>query len=130
MRVGLLEDDVSIQEMLCLVLQDEGHQVIVFSNSEACLEALGVTEPKAVPLPVDVMIVDWRLSGAMTGTDVIHQIRRQPNLDTLPIILTTAATYNNTEELQRLKIVFLEKPFAVDDIIALIQQLTQPHSTP
>lgn len=131
MRVGLLEDDVSILEVLSLILQDEGYQVIAFPTAEACLKALNAASQHNEARPVDVLIADWRLNGTISGTEVIRQIRQQPYLSTLPIILTTAATFNDFDELQRLDVALLEKPFAVDDVIALVKQLTQqnpPHT--
>ncbi len=129
MHVGLLEDDVSIQEMLLLVLQDEGYVVTNYPDAEGCIEALKETGKDGTPAPVDLMIVDWRLNGLMTGTEVIQQIRNNPYLDRLPIILTTAATFNDITALQNLHISLLEKPFAVDDMIALIKHLTQSQSS-
>ncbi|MBV9712478.1 MAG: response regulator [Ktedonobacteraceae bacterium] len=129
MHVGLLEDDVSIQEMLLLVLQDEGYLVTNYPDAETCVEVLKKAGEDGTPLAVDLMIIDWRLSGLMTGTEVIQQIRNNPYLDTLPIILTTAATFNDTAVLQNLHVSLLEKPFAVDDMIALIKRLTQSQSS-
>lgn len=120
MRVGLLEDDVAIQEMLLLVLQDEGHSVLSFSTAEECLEALNMADQ----LPVDLMIVDWRLGGSTFGTEVIRQIRNDPRFQALPIILTTAASLQDNEELQDFQVALLEKPFSVDEMIALINDLT------
>src|SRR5579859_3801021 len=125
-RVGLLEDDIAIQEMILLVLQDEGYTVVNYPDAEACLLSLGVTGTVVDPLPIDLLIADWRLSGSVTGVEVIRQMRAQPHLThlaTLPVILTTAATFNDTEELQQLHVSLLEKPFSVDDIIHLIQNL-------
>lgn len=129
MRVGLLEDDIAIQEMLLLVLQDEGYAVTNYSDAQDCLKALGVTVQEPAPIPVDLMIIDWRLNGTISGIEVIQQVRNNPRLDSLPIILTTAATFNNPEELQDLQVVLLEKPFSVDEIIALIKDLTHPRSS-
>lgn len=120
MRVGLLEDDVAIQEMLLLVLQDEGHNVLSFSTAEDCLEAFNAPEQ----LPVDLMIVDWRLGGSTFGTEVIRQIRNDPRFQSLPIILTTAASLQDNEELQNFQVALLEKPFSVDEMISLIKELT------
>ncbi|HZO70634.1 MAG TPA: response regulator [Ktedonobacteraceae bacterium] len=120
MRVGLLEDDVAIQEMLLLVLQDEGHSVLGFSTAEECLEALNASEQ---PL-VDLMIVDWRLGGFTFGTEVIRQIRNDPRFQSLPIILTTAASLQDNDELQSFQVALLEKPFSVDEMISLINELT------
>lgn len=125
MRVGLLEDDIATQEMFLLVLQEEGYTAVNYSSAEECLAALGVTTPGAIQSPVDVMLTDWRLGGPFSGIEVIRQIRRTPHLQTLPIILTTAATVNATEmvELQQLHVALLEKPFSVDEISQLIKQL-------
>lgn len=128
MHVGLLEDDISIQEMLLLVLQDEGYTVTNYPDAEGCIEALKRAGEDGVPVPVDLMIVDWRLNGFMTGTEVIQQIRNNPHLTTLPIILTTAATFSDTTALQHLQVSLLQKPFAVDDMITLINNLTQSRS--
>jgi two-component system chemotaxis response regulator CheY len=130
MRVGLLEDDEAIQEMLLLLLQDEGYIVTNYQNAEDCLETLTkAAQDASVPLPINLMIVDWRLSGTTSGTEVIQQLRSHPRLDSLPIILTTAATFSDTAVLQNFHISLLEKPFSVDDMTALVKQLIQPHST-
>ncbi|HET8913152.1 MAG TPA: response regulator [Ktedonobacteraceae bacterium] len=124
MHIGLLEDDIAIQEMLRLVLQDEGYSVIIFPTAEDCLNALVVNAQTKPSTPLDLLIVDWRLPGSVSGTEVIHQLRDQANLSSLPIILTTAATFSDTEELQTLDITLLEKPFAIDDIVDRIKVLT------
>ncbi len=123
MHVGLLEDDVAIQEMLLLVLEDEGYHVTNYSNATECLHALTSLTDRALS-PIDLLIIDWRLGGIISGAEVIEQIRLIPVLDTLPIILTTAATFNDIEELQRLHVALLEKPFSVDDMSSLIKNLT------
>lgn len=125
MHVGLLEDDIATQEMFLLILQDEGYVAVNYSSAEECLAALGVTEPITTPLPVDMMIIDWRLDDAMTGIEVIQRLRSVPHLSTLPLILSTAATLSHTQiqELSRLNVALLEKPFSVDEITHLIQHL-------
>lgn len=128
MLIGLLEDDIAIQEMLMLVLKDEGYAVTIYPTAEACLEALVATEQ--VPLPIDLLIVDWRLQGSASGTEVIRQIRETLWLTSLPIILTTAATFVDTTSFQDLHISFLEKPFEVDQMVTMIRNLLQPHSQP
>jgi len=129
MQVGLLEDDIAIQEMFLLVLQDEGHTVLNFSDAESCLRILGVSTQEFGQVAVDLMIVDWRLGGTLLGTEVIRQIRRDPRMNNLPIILTTAAIFHDTETLNSLHISLLEKPFSVDEVTSLIKELTsQPSS--
>ena len=123
MQVGLLEDDIAIQELLCLLLQDEGFAITVFVDAEECLRILGVTGVPEVLL--HLLIVDFRLHRSISGLEVIRQVRATPYLHGLPIILTTAATYVDTDELQRLHVTLVEKPFDVDQIVEIIKNLTQ-----
>ena len=129
MNIGLLEDDAAIQEMLRLVLQDEGHTVTVYSNADECLQALLASPQALISPPIGLLIVDWRLSGSISGVAVIRQLRDVAVYSTLPIILTTAATFHNTEELHNLHVTLLEKPFAIDDVLNLINQLAPTDPT-
>ena len=123
MRVGLLEDEVAIQEMLLLMLQDEGYTVINFPDAEACLTIVGDAVQQGTPLPVDLMIIDWRLSGSISGVEVIRHIQNVLHVDSLPIILTTAAAVSDTEELQDVHVTLIEKPFAIDELVTLIKTM-------
>ncbi len=124
MRVGLLEDEVAIQEMLLLMLQDEGYTVINFPDAEECLAILSDAVQQGTSLPVDLMIIDWRLTGFISGVEVIRHIQKVLHLDSLPIILTTAAAVGgDTEELQDVHVALIEKPFAIDELITLIKTL-------
>ncbi len=126
MRIGLLEDDVATQEMVLLVLQEEGHAATIYADAEECLKALGVGDQHPFPAPIDLLIVDWRLGGTISGIEVIQQIRQDKRLQDLPIILTTAAPFNDVELLTTLHVALLEKPFSVDDMTMLVQRVAQP----
>jgi two-component system, chemotaxis family, chemotaxis protein CheY len=126
MQVGLLEDEVAIQEMLLLMLQDEGYTVVNFPDAQTCLTVLTSAVQQGTPLPVDLMIVDWRLNGSISGVEVIRHIQKVLHLNSLPIILTTAAAFNGPKELQELQdidVTLLEKPFSIDELITLIKSL-------
>lgn len=126
MRIGLLEDDVATQEMVLLVLQEEGHTATIYADAEECLKALGVGSQRSLPVPIDLLIVDWRLGGNVSGIEVIQQVRQDKRLHNLPVILTTAAPFSNVELLQALHVALLEKPFSVDDMTMLVQRVAQP----
>ena len=123
MQIGLLEDDTAIQEMLRLVLEDVGHSVIIYPTADECLDALFTGSQKQNASPIDLLIVDWRLSGSIPGTEVIRTLRATETFSSLPIILTTAATFPSDDELSDMHVALLEKPFAVDDIVNLIKSL-------
>ncbi len=122
MQIGLIEDDVAIREMLRLVLQDAGFTITLYAAAQECLQALGATREQAL-LPIDALIVDWRLPGSMSGIEVISHIRDNLHLNSLPIILTTAAAFNDIEELKRLHVTLLQKPFDIDEVVEALKRL-------
>jgi two-component system, chemotaxis family, chemotaxis protein CheY len=128
MKIGLLEDDVAIQEMLRLLLEDEHYSVAIYPSADACLNALLAEEQKQLPVPIDLLIVDLRLPKAVSGIEVIRQIRSDPRLSSFPIILTTAASFIDMEDLSDLHVNFLEKPFDIDNLIKMIEELTATSS--
>jgi len=125
MHIGLLEDDIAIQEMLKLVLQDEDYAVTIYPTAEECLDALLAAKQDQVYLPFDLLIVDWRLPGLVSGIQVIQKIRDTTKFRSLPIILTTAASFSDTPALDGLQVTFLEKPFAIDEMVDMIRILTR-----
>lgn len=124
MFIGLLEDDLAIQEMLQLVLEGVGHEVAVYATAEVCLSALHITEQSPGFVIPDLFITDQRLPKAMSGTDIIELIRANPYLKTLPIILMTASAFPDKQELARLRVTLLVKPFDIDDVVRLVDKLT------
>src|SRR5258706_15742398 len=128
MQIGLLEDDVAIQEMRLLRIDDELYTAVIYPTADACLNALLSEEQKQLPVPIDLLIVDLRLPKAVSGIEVIRQIRSDPCLSSLPIILTTAASFSDIEDLSDLHVNFLEKPFDVDKLIKMIEELTATSS--
>jgi CheY-like chemotaxis protein len=98
--IGLLEDDLAIQELLRLVLEGEGHTVSIYSNAEACLADLQVENPRPGPFSPDLLIVDLRLSTSLPGTAVVERMRTNPRLTNLPVILMTASTFIDRQELK------------------------------
>lgn len=128
MHISLLEDDIAIQEMLQLVLQDEGFTISIYPTAEECLKALDVSEQEQRTLGIDLLIVDWRLPGLLSGIQVIQRVRAMAEFRSLPIILTTAATFHDTQELEGLQVILLEKPFAIDDMVTKIKTLTRLHT--
>jgi two-component system alkaline phosphatase synthesis response regulator PhoP len=84
MRILVVDDDVAIVEVLSVGLSRAGYEVVpAYSGSEAlscacCMSLAGA-------------IVDMRLPDpALDGVEVVRQLRQQPHLATVPIVLLTA----------------------------------------
>lgn len=126
MLIGLLEDDPAIQEMLRLLLQGEGYEVVAYESAEICLACLGIGEKQVDAPRPDLLIVDFYLTKSISGLDIIQRIRATQKLASLPVILITASAFLNKEDLLRLHATLLPKPFDIDEIIRLIGTLTRP----
>jgi CheY-like chemotaxis protein len=123
--IGLLEDDLAIQEMLRLLLQSEGYEAATYVSAEECLAALRIEDTQPGPVDFDLLMIDLHLAKSISGLAVIEQIRANPRLASLPIILMTASAFIDKQDLQPLHVSLLPKPFDIDEIIRLVDELTQ-----
>ena len=121
--IGLLEDDLAIQEMLRLLLQSEGHEVAIYASADECLADLRVDESQASCAAPDLVIIDLHLAKSISGMEVIERIRANPRLSGLPLVLMTAAAHVDKQELERLHATLLTKPFDVDEVLRLVDDL-------
>lgn len=80
--VLLIEDNKDILDATRLTLEIEGFKVITAENGFRALERLTKHRP-------DVILTDLMMP-EMTGLEFIHEVRRIPNYDTIPIIAISA----------------------------------------
>lgn len=86
MHIGLLEDDPTLADEVCTLLQRVGHRVTVFADGLRLLQAV-------VRESFDLLVLDWHVPGA-TGLEVLQHLRglgRQP----VPVVFLTS---NHAEE--------------------------------
>ena len=124
MLIGLLEDDLAIQEMLRLVFESEGYEVAIYASAEECLADLSVDDLQLGVFSPDLLVVDLRLATSVLGTDVIELMRVNPRLAPIPVILMTASPFFDRQELDRLHVTLLTKPFDIDEVMRLVKELT------
>jgi len=120
MRIGLLEDDPVICEMLQEMLQTGGHIISAYQNGSEILTAFPSQELTALPPPFDLLLVDLILSGDISGEQVIHQVRMM--FPYLPIVIISAVAASHLEAVTRRYpgIKSLQKPFRLRDLFATI----------
>lgn len=111
-RILIVDDEISIQESLAGVLEDEGFSSIGVSSAEEGLELLETTN-------IDLVLLDIWLGDNMDGMTALEKIRE---LYDMPVIMISGhgnietavqATRNGAFD-------FIEKPLSYDKIILAI----------
>jgi DNA-binding NtrC family response regulator len=111
--VMVLDDEPIVGERLRPVLEKEGFQVEVFTDSRQAIRRL---EEK----PFQVLVTDLKMSGP-TGIDVLRFLKDQRR-DTEAIVITGYATIESAREAEYLNAQFVAKPFKLEHIVKLVEK--------
>jgi DNA-binding response OmpR family regulator len=74
----------------------------------------------------DLLVVDARLNDSVTGWDIIEAVRADPETRDMPIIVSSGAVDQveaHRDELEAFGVPALIKPFDLDDLEALVNQM-------
>jgi len=111
-QILVVEDDNSINELLCTILSKEGYQVTsAFSGTEAKL--------RLEQGEYDLLLLDLMLPG-ITGEELLGMLRKDK---TIPVIVISAKTAME----DRIGVLkggaddFISKPFDVEEVLARVQ---------
>lgn len=91
MQALVVDDSRAIRHVLSSMLQQFGFQVAQAAHGAEGLQLL------ASGLRPDVILVDWNMP-VMNGLEFIQQVRSQPGLQDLPLMMVTTET--ETERVQ------------------------------
>ncbi len=80
-KILLVEDDAILVEMYQAKFELEGHEVHVATNGEECLRLLEQYHPELILLDI--------LMPKLNGFHVLKEIKKQPDLRQIPVILLT-----------------------------------------
>ncbi|MDR7268671.1 signal transduction histidine kinase/DNA-binding response OmpR family regulator [Pelomonas saccharophila] len=120
---ALVVDDSDInREVASRILQSEGASVELAENGQVALEWL-----TAHVGAVDIVLMDVQMP-VMDGYQATRLLRGTPGLADLPVVALTAGAFKiqQDEARQAGMNAFVAKPFAVDELIAVIQRLVGP----
>ncbi len=117
MRVLLVEDEPNIVEAMGFILSRDGWSVATHANGETALEEIRRVAP-------DVLVLDVMLPGR-SGYDILRDLRAEPALAALPVLMLTARGQEKDRALaEELGVTgFMTKPFANDDLRAAVNRI-------
>jgi two-component system, chemotaxis family, CheB/CheR fusion protein len=104
-EILVVEDDPAVREMLEMLFDGEGHRTTAVADADAAL-ALAV---RGALLP-DVIVADYNLPGALTGTEIVGRLREALRRDIPAIILTGDISSDTLRKIGDAGCVHLSKP--------------------
>ena len=112
----LADDEEKIRKRLGRALRDEGHEVVEASGARDAQRQLAER-------PFDLFVVDNVMPG-MTGLELIREVSSQPDAERPQIVMMTAhGSTQIVREAFKLGVEdFLEKPFEIDELLALARR--------
>jgi two-component system response regulator AtoC len=108
-KVLLIDDEVTMVQMVTEILRREGHEVFPFSNYNAAVETLESQRPELV-------ITDLYLDKTRThGLEILQKARALHPPSTVILITAYATIETAVDAMKKGAFDYLEKPFKVDD---------------
>ncbi|MGB0562061.1 MAG: response regulator transcription factor [Spirulinaceae cyanobacterium] len=120
-RVLVVEDEALIREMICLALQEQGHDVVVAVDGRTAFECLDAAN-KPGGKTFDLIVLDIMLPH-LNGLDLCRLLRHNGN--TIPILILSAKA-SETDRVLGLEVGaddYLTKPFSMRELIARCRAL-------
>lgn len=113
-KILVVDDEKDIVDLITYNLEKEGFSVIKAYDGEKAFELIKTQKP-------NLMILDLMLPG-VRGLDVCRAIRRNPAIETLPIIMLTARS-DHMDKILGLEMGaddYVTKPFNVRELMARV----------
>ena len=123
--IVLFENDPTLVDVLCLILEDDGHVVTTYPSSSALRLHL---RKRAFPA---IVLFDYRDQGQPSDDSILQSVVNDPFLQRAHhyILMTTNPLPEGTlSVVQRLHIDVLYKPFELEDFLTFIRDTSQDHA--
>lgn len=115
-RIMIVEDDIDVRETLVEVLEDHHYVPLAVSNGQEAVDRLRSDPEKPCVILLDVMMP------VMDGMQFRAIQRKDPELESIPVVVLTA--HANMVDLaeQMNASAFLRKPVALDALLEIVQR--------
>ncbi len=116
-HVVLVEDELNIIEAIRFLLSRDGWRVDTHSNGADAAQIIRAARP-------DLVVLDVMLPGK-SGFDVLAELRGDPELRHLPVLMLTARGQARDREMAEAAGVsrFMTKPFSNSEVLSAVREL-------
>lgn len=118
-RILMVEDQPDIRKLIRMTLEFENYEVHEASDGASGLRSAAQLRP-------DLILLDVMLPGALDGLEVCRQLRADPSLAGLPVVMVTARGMASDVQAAREAGAdeYLFKPFSPHELVEIIQRMT------
>jgi len=114
-RVAVIDDERTVLEMTATLLTAAGYRALEFTSAEAALATLREDPP-------DLVLVDILLEG-MTGIEMCREVRRDPRLAAVPVILLSGTKISDADQVLGFDVGaddYVLKPWSAEILLARV----------
>ncbi len=116
-KILVVDDEAHILHVVSMKLRNAGYEVLTAADGEEALEMAIAEQP-------DLLITDYHMP-VMNGVELCSELRKRPEVVSLPAIMLTARGYAlEPEDMERTGIrSVLSKPFSPRELLATAQEV-------
>ncbi len=117
-KILIVDDDVTITDLMKMLVSMEGHQPTTVNDSTKAIEVADSVQP-------DLITLDLMMPG-LTGFELCEMLHNDPRFANIPVIIVSAKDDPTSKEraFRAGAKDYLTKPFGIDDFILKIKELT------
>ena len=117
-RILIIEDDPDILEILQIIFQDEGFEIISKQN--------GMSAGEIGLLHTDLVLLDVRINGfEKTGAQICAELKKLTETSRLPVILLSAESGLDKIAKTCGADAFISKPFEINGLVKKVMEMIE-----
>ncbi|WP_316760094.1 PleD family two-component system response regulator [Pedobacter aquatilis] len=113
-KLLICDDDIDIIEMLEIVLDDSGFDIITETDSKKVLELISSTKPQLVLMDLWMPVI--------SGDQILMQMREDQNLSSIPVVIMSAAQDGKEVASKAGANGYIPKPFDIDELMQKVNK--------
>lgn len=113
-KILLIQDNVEVLNIMDEILEDEGFEV-TSSLTAVPIEKIDKIEP-------DVVVVDDHIKGSKKGSELIEELKTDPETENLSAVLTSTSSDLPQKAKECKADDYLEKPFDINHMIEVVKK--------
>ncbi|RZJ78780.1 MAG: response regulator transcription factor [Flavobacterium sp.] len=118
-KILVCDDDQGILEMLELILEDEGYQVVIEPKSVNALKTIDQIAPDLILLDIWMPVI--------SGDQILRSLKSDMEKAKIPVLMYSASTDGKVIAKAAGADGYLEKPFDIEILLANIDDLIEAY---